>query len=106
MFLQNDVQKQFVNFSNAADDYYESISDMQHIISDIADASGTFTDIVEKIETQIHEISENPDNQNINRQEIIDKAKQTAETTEEMIDIVNRNKENAKAISEIVDRFS
>lgn len=38
--------------------------------------------------------------------EIMEKVKQTEETTEELSRIVSHNKDNAVAISEIVNRFT
>lgn len=106
LFLQNDVQSQFSEFSTATMDYYQSIRDLQHTISDIAESSGVFLETVERIQTQIREVSDVPDDQNIRSQDVIIKAKQTEETTDAMIVIVNQNIENANAISGIVNRFS
>lgn len=106
LFLQNDVHNQFADFASATKDYYESIRDIQLIISDISDASETFVDTVENIKSQIREVSDVPDAQTISSQDVLDKAKQTEETTEAMTVIVNENKENANAITGIVKRFS
>lgn len=106
LFLQKDIQSQFTEFSNATADYYHSIKDMQMIISDIAKASEVFVDTVDTIQTQIREVSNVPESQNIKSEDILNKAKQTEETAESMTIIVNKNKENATAISGIVERFS
>lgn len=106
MFLQNDVQMQFTEFADATKDYYNSIQNMQMIISDIAEASETFADTVKSIQEQIGEVSNVPDSQSVTSQEVLEKAKQTEKTAETMTGIVSKNKENAKEISEIVNRFS
>lgn len=106
LFLQKDVQTQFTEFANATKDYYDSIKDMQKIISDIVEASGIFVDTVNNIQAQIREVSNVPDSQNIRSQDILEKARQTEETAEAMTVIVSKNKENANAISGIVERFS
>lgn len=54
-------------FSNATKDYYQSIRDMQYIISDIAEASETFVDMVHNIQNQIREVSDVPGDRNIRR---------------------------------------
>ena len=105
-FLQKDVQTQFVEFSNATKDYYDSIREMQMIISEIAEASEVFANTVQSIQTQIQEVSNVPDTQDIKSQDILEKARQTEETAEDMTVIVSKNKENANAISKIVGRFS
>ena len=47
-----------------------------------------------------------PDSDHISSQDILEKARQTEETTQEMSVIVNHNKENALEINNIVERFS
>lgn len=106
LLLQNDIQAQFTEFANATKDYYDSIKEMQMIISDIAEVSQIFTDAVQNIQSQIREVSNVPETQNIKSQDILDKAKQTEETAEAMNVIVNKNKENANAINGIVELFS
>ncbi|MDE6951865.1 MAG: methyl-accepting chemotaxis protein [Lachnospiraceae bacterium] len=105
-FLQNDVQKGFTEFADVTRDYYMSVEDIQHIISDIAGASQIFTDTVQNIQNQIREVSDVPGSESIRSEDMIDKARQTEETTKAMTVIVDRNQENAKAISGIVKRFS
>ena len=106
LLLQNDIQAQFTEFANATKDYYDSIKEMQMIISDIAEVSQIFTNAVKNIKSQIREVSNVPETQNIKSQDILDKAKQTEETAEAMNVIVNKNKENANAINGIVKLFS
>ena len=106
LFLQNDVQLRFTEFADTTRDYYQSIQSIQHIISDIAEASGIFADTVQNIQSQIREVSDVPGAENISSEDMLDKARQTEETTEAMTVIVDRNKENANAISGIVKRFS
>lgn len=79
---------------------------MQIIISNIAEASEIFADTVQNIQSQINKVSNAPDAQNISSQDILYKARQTEETVEAMTTIVSKNKENANAISGIVERFS
>ncbi len=106
LFLENDVQTQFVEFEKATKDYHQSIQGIQGIISDIAGASSTFVETVETIQTQIQSVSDVPGSHTVNSQDILDKARQTKVTTEEMTVIVSQNKKNAVAISGIVNRFS
>lgn len=106
LFLEKDVQAQFVEFAKATTDYHQSIQDIQGIIADIAVASSTFVETVDTIQTQIQSVSDVPGSQAVNSQDILDKARQTEVTTEEMAVIVGQNKENAVAISGIVNRFS
>lgn len=106
LFLEKDVQAQFVDFSKATADYHQSILDIQGIIADIAAASSTFSETVDTIHSLIQSVSDVPDSKAVNSQDILDKVRQTEVTTEEMTVIVNQNKENAVAINGIVKRFS
>lgn len=106
LFLEKDIQAQFVEFSKATKDYHQSIQEIQSIIADIAGASSTFVETVDEIHLLIQSVSDAPGSQTVNSQDILDKVRQTEITTEEMTVIVNQNKENAIAISEIVKRFS
>ena len=65
-----------------------------------------FRSTVQNIQTQIHEVSNVPEDQNIQSQDILAKARQTEETAIAVTQIVCKNKENAEAISGIVERFS
>ena len=105
-FLQNDVQAQFTELAAETKDYYRSIQEIQAIISEIADGSETFVNTVQTIQSQISSISDVPDSDHISSAEILEKAKQTEETTQEMSVIVNHNKENALEINHVVKRFS
>lgn len=105
-FLQVDVHEQLMGFSSATDEYHSSIQGIQDIIVDIADASGAFVDTVDRIKLQISEVSSNNDSDMVSSDDILEKVRQTEETTEAMTLIVSRNEENANSISEIVDKFS
>ena len=100
------MQKQFTEFSTATKDYYKSIADIQNIISDIAGASDSFVNTVNTIQEQIRQVSDVPNTDSIDSQVILSKAKETEETTLSMTVIVNQNKENANAISGIIQKFS
>ncbi|ODM27733.1 hypothetical protein A7W90_16750 [Clostridium sp. Bc-iso-3] len=106
LLLEKDVQAQFVEFGKATEDYHQSIQDIQRIIADIAGESSTFAETVDRIQAQIQSVSDVPGSQTVNSQDILDKARQTEVTTEEMTVIVRQNRENAVAISGIVNRFS
>lgn len=106
LFLQKDVQMQFTEFANAIKDYCSSITDMQMIISDIAQASDVFENTVKNIQEQIRKVSNVPDSPNIKSEDILDKSTQIKEMAEEMNVIVNRNKKNANEIDGVVRRFS
>lgn len=105
-FLQVDINEQLQGFSSATEEYHSSIKDIQDIIMDIADASGSFVDTVDRIKYEIGEVSDNNDSDMVSSEDILEKARQTEETTESMTMLVSQNEENANSISEIVDKFS
>ena len=105
-YRERDVQTQFTKLVQETQDYYQSIQEIQVIISEIAEESETFVNTVQNIQNQIHAISDVPDSDHISSQDILEKARQTEETTQEMSVIVNHNKENALEINNIIERFS
>ncbi len=106
LFLQKDVQMQFTEFATAIKDYGSSITNMQIIISNIAQASDIFVDTVQNIQEQIRKVSDVPDSSNIKNEDILDKSRQIKEMVEVMNVIVSRNKENANEIDGVLRRFS
>lgn len=104
-FLEEDIQNQLYHFTGATQEYYESTQDIKNIISEISQISCSFVNAVDTIEKEITAVSDNPDSEQTDSQTIIEKAKQTEETTRQMTKIVSDNKENAMAISQIVQRF-
>ena len=105
-FMQTDIQTQFTDFAKATKDYYTSIQEIKSIIADIDHSSKEFVDAVQNIHEQISAVQDVPDEHAVSSQEVLAKAKQTEQITEEMSVMVNKNKENAVAIQEIVELFS
>ena len=105
-FLQEDVQSQFAAYAEETKEYYQSICEVQKIIAEIAESSGIFAETVLNIQTQIRAVSDTPEKQTVDTSQVLEKTKKTEEMTEQMTKIVNENRKNAKAISQIVERFS
>lgn len=105
-FLQNDVQEQLTYFADATVEYYNSIQEIEKTISYISQISASFGNTVDEIQEEIKTVSDTPDMNTVESSEIMEKVKQTEETTEELSRIVSHNKDNAVAISEIVNRFT
>lgn len=105
-FLQNDIQSQFETLVTSTNDYYNSIKDIQGTIAEIDQASNVFVTAVTEIHNQIAEVQNVPDEGSIRSEDVLEKATQTTKTTEDMVVIVNQNKENAVSIQEIVEKFS
>jgi len=105
-FLQTDIKTQFTEFAHATSEYHDSIQEINAIISDIANSAGIFGESVENIQNQIIAVSSLPGADTVDSNHIIEKAKETEEISEVMIEMVDKNKDNADAISDIVSRFS
>lgn len=105
-FLQNDIQSQFETLVTSTNDYYDSIKDIQGTIAEIDQASNVFVTAVTEIHNQIAEVQNVPDEGSVRSEDVLEKATQTTKTTEDMVIIVNQNKENAVSIQEIVEKFS
>lgn len=105
-FLQKDIQSQFETLVTSTNDYYDSIKDIQGTIAEIDQASNVFVTAVTEIHNQIAEVQNVPDEGSVRSEDVLEKATQTTKTTEDMVIIVNQNKENAVSIQEIVEKFS
>lgn len=105
-FFQNDVAAQFTSFTGATKDYYNSIVEIQDIIKDIDQSANVFADVVTDIRKQINEVQNVPSDNVTDSEEVLKRIEQTEQTTQELAVIVNKNKENAVAIRNIVERFS
>lgn len=105
-FLQNDIQSQFKDFVNAANEYYTAIEEIQSIITGIDQSAQIFVNAVTDIHNQIEEVQSISGDRIVSSEEIREKVDQTTQTTEELSVVVNRNKENAVSIRAIVNRFS
>jgi len=105
-FMQVDIQNQLNGFSSATQDYYSSIKEIKAIIDELSGAASMFQKAVNNIKGQISKVSNAPDGSLVSSEEVLEKAELTERMTEEMKEIVNRNRENADAISSVVGRFS
>lgn len=105
-FLKNDIQTQFETLVTATNDYFVSIKDIKETITEIDQASCVFANAVTEIHNQIAKVQNVPDEGSVRSEDVLEKATQTTQTTEEMAVIVSQNKENAVSIKAIVDKFS
>lgn len=105
-FMQNDIRVQFETFVYAANEYNESISQIQEIIQEMKECSDVFVQSVSDIQGQIDSVQSNPAEVNVSTEDMLIKAGQTKQTTEELAEIARVNEGNAFSIREIVGRFS
>lgn len=105
-FLQKDVTTQLTSFTHATRDNYQSIAEIQRIIERIDESSKTFSEVVSSIKNRIDEVQCGPEDNNVNSEEILKRVEQTEKTSQDLAEIVIKNKENALAIQKIVERFT
>ncbi len=93
-------------FVSATNEYNTFTTQIQEIIVDISKGSNTFVQSVHDIQTRIDAVQNNPMNDDISIEAILEKVEQTKQTTQNLSDIVHANEEHAISIREIVNRFS
>ena len=105
-FLQKDVTAQFASFSNAAEDNYQSIVEIQSVIADIDTFSNVFSTVILDIKNCIDKVQSVPEDRTVDSGEVLKRVEQTEQTSQELVGIVGQNKENASAIQKIVEKFT
>ena len=104
-FLQNDVQTQFADFGKATDEYHMSIGEIKDIINEIDESAKVFAEAVINIRSQVEQVQNMPDAKVVATDEILAKVGQIESTMDELLVVVNANKENTKSMQDIVGRF-
>lgn len=105
-FMQKDVQKQFEEYVDAANEYSTSIEEIRTIIADINEASNGFVVSVNDIRKQIEEVKSDPNNESVSTEGILEKLSQISSSTERLMEVMHANQKNSVAIRKIVDDFS
>ena len=105
-FMEKDIKTQFEEFVNATNEYNTSISQIKDIINDMSDCSDAFVQAVSDIQDQINSVQNNSSEESISTEDMLAKVEQTRKTSEDLVDIVSVNEQNAISIREIVNRFT
>lgn len=105
-FIQEDVQKQFEEYVEVANEYSTSVEEIRKIIAEINEASSGFVVSVNDIQKQIEAVKSDPQNASVSTEGIIEKLQQISTSTERLMEVTHANQKNSIAIRKIVDDFS
>ena len=72
----------------------------------MSDCSDAFVQAVSDIQAQIDSVQNNSSDDSISTEDMLTKVEQTRKTSEDLVDIVSVNEQNAISIREIVNRFT
>lgn len=105
-FMEEDVQAQFEEFDKATNEYDVSIREIQSIINDIEQSANVFVGVVTNIRTRIDEVQHMPESSVVTTEQVMEKVEEIQQSTGELSDVVDINKDNVVAIRKIVGRFT
>ena len=104
-FMENDVADKFREFVDIANEYGISVQDIREAIGEIQENSRGFVASVSSIRERMDVIQTASNENEIGVGDIVGKINQTNSTAEELESVGASNRENALAISSIVEKF-
>ncbi len=105
-FMENDVTKQFEEFSNLAKEYGEDVVNIQEAIKSIENTSNEFTNSMSKIKEQVDYVSNASSDNERGVEDIIRKNEITTDIADKIMRVAQENSQNAQEINDIIDKFS
>lgn len=105
-FMESDVTKKFKEFVQIANDYGKAVEDIKEAIRQIDENSNGFVQSVGNIRERMDVIRSASGENEIGVGEIVNKIELTSSTAEDLEKIGNSNKDSAREIRTIVDRFT
>lgn len=105
-FMESDVSNQFKEFVDIANEYSTSVEEIRGVIGEIEETSNGFVTSVASIREKMDVIHTASSENEIGVGEIVNKIEQTNTTAEEIESVGKTNRDNAQAISAIVEKFT
>ncbi len=105
-FMEGDVSKRFQEFAGIANEYGNSVADIRSAIGEIAESSNGFVASIASIQDRMGVIQSAARENQEGVDEIVTKVERTNTTAEELQNVSRTNRNNAKEISSVVERFT
>ena len=105
-YLENDIMAKFEEFSTEAQNNNKTTSALIDNINEVSRNVVEFKKFVNELVSQMDEIRMLSEQNNAGIDDIVDKNEHTSRIAEDMVGVVNNNKENAKALGDIISRFT
>lgn len=104
-YLKSDIAEQFKNLSTMAKEYKDAIEEIKDSIDAIDSTSNGFKEAFTNIQSQIDIVQNASSDNEQGIEEIIEKNNSTMTTSNEIVDIVDKNNENTERIKSLIDQF-
>lgn len=104
-FMENDVTKQFQEFSDMTKTYGEDAKNIQDAIISIENTSNEFARSMGKIKEQVDHVSAASSDNERGVEDIIDKNNITTSTANKIMKVAEENQASAHEINVIIDKF-
>lgn len=105
-FMEGDVSKRFGEFADIANEYGQSVADIRSAIGEIDESSNGFVESVASIKNRMGVIQTASKENEVGVDEIVNKIERTNVAAEELRNVVRINRNNAKEISSVAERFT
>jgi len=105
-FMENDVTKQFEEYSNIAKEYGEEVADIQDAIDSINNTSCEFSTSMGRIMEQVNYVSNASNDNERGVEDIIRKNEITTDIADKIMRVAQENSQNAQEINSIIDKFN
>ena len=105
-FMENDVTKQFEEFSALAKEYGEDVGNIQEAINSISASSDEFAKSMSKIKEQVDYVSEASSDNEKGVEDIIHKNEATTDIADQIMRVAQENSQSAHELNDIIVRFN
>lgn len=105
-FMEGDVSKRFQEFVDIANEYGVSVTNIRSAMGEIEESSEGFEASIISIRDRMGVIQSASKENEVGVDEIVSKIERTNMTAEELQKVSTSNRNNAREISSVVDRFS
>ncbi len=105
-FMENDVTKQFEEFSTLAKEYGEDVENIQEAIDSISATSNEFARSMNRIKEQVDYVSEASADNERGVGDIIHKNEAATDIAEQIMRVAQENSQSAHELNDIIERFN
>ncbi|MDE5891511.1 MAG: methyl-accepting chemotaxis protein, partial [Acetatifactor sp.] len=105
-FMEGDVSRWFGEFTGIANEYGNSVADIWSAIGEIEESSNGFVSSISSIRDRMGVIQTASKESEEGVDEIVSKIERTSVTAEELQNVGGTNRNNAREISSIIERFT
>ena len=105
-YLENDIMAKFEEFNSEAQNNNKITNELISNINEVSRSVAEFKKFVDELVSQMNDIRMLSEQNSAGIDDIVDKNEHTSRIADDMAQSVDNNKENAKALGEIISKFT